>query len=376
MATTILELAVTVYSGRHFPRLPVGHTVRIQATVDSQVRETIPSQIRTKSGSGKIATLGPQPVWQDGGRLAWHITKETLNKYKSTNPTIKLYVYSSGAAGTGAVSDTMSLGYIVIDLRSPNIYAAASDIKKKWLKLKGKGAHGDVLLSCKISAKEASVSNINNNISNPLESMVVAADASYVQIGNPNLPTNQLYNLEVTMISSKGLEALPLPYDDPNVPRNYWLTYCMFGVVTETGKFTNPKVPNFEPIVDSFRIRSDKKEFASFLQYDARPLEVCLRNEDSRLAIARIDISKLAKVMEGDNFFGVEMEGSYIFHSLLQGGKKKNNKDKRLKPLFAAKVAIRPVLEKGMEENEQADIEVEERQQVPQKAEKMEFPCS
>ena len=101
MATTILELAVTVYSGRHFPRLPVGHTVRIQATVDSQVRETIPSQIRTKSGSGKIATLGPQPVWQDGGRLAWHITKETLNKYKSTNPTIKLYVYSSGAAGTG-----------------------------------------------------------------------------------------------------------------------------------------------------------------------------------------------------------------------------------------------------------------------------------
>ena len=372
MATTILELAVTVYSGRHFPRLPVGHTVRIQATVDSQVRETIPSQIRTKSGSGKIATLGPQPVWQDGGRLAWHITKETLNKYKSTNPTIKLYVYSSGAAGTGAVSDTMSLGYIVIDLRSPNIYAAASDIKKKWLKLKGKGAHGDVLLSCKISAKEASVSNINNNISNPLESMVVAADASYVQIGNPNLPTNQLYNLEVTMISSKGLEALPLPYDDPNVPRNYWLTYCMFGVVTETGKFTNPKVPNFEPIVDSFRIRSDKKEFASFLQYDARPLEVCLRNEDSRLAIARIDISKLAKVMEGDNFFGVEMEGSYIFHSLLQGGKKRNNKDKRLKPLFAAKVAIRPVLEKGMEENEQADIEVEERQQVPQKAEKTE----
>ena len=337
--------------------------------MDSQVRETIPSQIRTKSGSGKIAKGHSQY-----GRMVadYYISKETLNKYKSTNPTIKLYVYSSGAAGTGAMTDTMSLGYLVVDLRSPNIYAAASDIKKKWLKLKGKGAHGDVLLSCKISAKEASVSNINNNISNPLESMVVAADASYVQIGNPNLPTNQLYNLEVTMISSKGLEALPLPYDDPNVPRNYWLTYCMFGVVTETGKFTNPKVPNFEPIVDSFRIRSDKKEFASFLQYDARPLEVCLRNEDSRLALARIDISKLAKVMEGDNFFGVEMEGSYIFHSLLQGGKKQNNKDKRLKPLFAAKVAIRPVLEKGMEENEQADIEVEDRQQVPQKAEKTE----
>ena len=130
------------------------------------------------------------------------------------------------------------------------------------------------------------------------------------------------------MIASKGFESLPLPYDDPNVPRQYWLTYCMFGVVTETDKFSNPKKPDFKPIVDSFRIRSDRKEFASFLQYDARPLEVCLRNEDSRLAIARIDISKLAKVMAGNNFFGVEMEGSYIFHSLLEGGNRV--KDKRL----------------------------------------------
>ena len=89
----------------------------------------------------------------------------------------------------------------------------------------------------------------------------------------PNLPSNQLYNLEVTMIASKGFEALPLPYDDPNVPRQYWLTYCMFGVVTETDKFSNPKKPDFKPIVDSFRIRSDRKEFASFLQYDARLLE-------------------------------------------------------------------------------------------------------
>ena len=195
MATTILELAVTVYSGRHFPRLPVGHTVRIQATVDSQVRETIPSQIRTKSGSGKIATLGPQPVWQDGGRLAWHITKETLNKYKSTNPTIKLYVYSSGAAGTGAVSDTMSLGYIVIDLRSPNIYAAASDIKKKWLKLKGKGAHGDVLLSCKISAKEALQLVQKNSTSKFDESVDVSLRINLKQSKGGDLSLRTVINL-------------------------------------------------------------------------------------------------------------------------------------------------------------------------------------
>ena len=76
MTSTVLELAVTVYSGRHFPRLPAGHTVRIQATVDNQVRETMPSQIRAKGGGGRVSTLGPQPVWQDGGRLVWQITKE------------------------------------------------------------------------------------------------------------------------------------------------------------------------------------------------------------------------------------------------------------------------------------------------------------
>ena len=76
----------------------------------------MPSQIRAKGGGGRVSTLGPQPVWQDGGRLVWQITKETLNKYKGTNPAVKLYVYSSGAAGTGAMADTMSLGYLVIDL--------------------------------------------------------------------------------------------------------------------------------------------------------------------------------------------------------------------------------------------------------------------
>ena len=280
-----------MYSGRHFPRLP--GTRCIQAPSITKCERLCLH--RLNQGGGEGFPLLDHMVWQDGGRLVWQITKETLNKYKGTNPAVKLYVYSSGAAGTGAMADTMSLGYLVIDLRSPNLYAAASDIKKKWVKLKGKGAHGDVLLSCKISAKEASSGGFDNALTNPLESMVVAQDASYVQIGNPNLPSNQLYNLEVTMIASKGFEALPLPYDDPNVPRQYWLTYCMFGVVTETDKFSNPKKPDFKPIVDSFRIRSDRKEFASFLQYDARPLEVCLRNEDSRLAIARIDISKLVK---------------------------------------------------------------------------------
>jgi|EP00945_MAST-04E_sp_MAST-4E-sp1_P005223 hypothetical protein len=332
MASTVLELVVNVYSGRNFPRLPTGHGVRVQATVANQVCETLPSVKKNKGG--RIGSI----FWKDGGTLTWTISREQLAEMKARNPTVKLYVFSSGASHAGALKDTKALGYITIDLRSPNLYMARSDIKPKWCKVKAGGSFGGELqVSSKVSAKAANLSGVKGASPNPLESMVVSADASHVQIGQGK--NNRVFNLEVTIIATKGLDGLPL---EAGSTRDYWLTYCMFGVVTETDKFTSPDRPDFHPIVDSFRIRSDRRAFADFLEHEARPLDIYLRTEDSRVAVAKIDLSKLASVMRGANFHGAEIEGSYIFHSLFETTQSGSSRRRGVKPLLAAKIAIRP----------------------------------
>jgi len=329
--STLLELVVSIYMGRNFPRLPAGHRVRVQSTIVSQVRESLPSDLPGKSG--KIGNV----LWKGGGTLAWSFTKEDLAQIKAKNPMVKLYLYSSGAATAGAVANTNALGYVTVDLRSPTLYMSRGDIKPRWHKLSGGVSFGGELqLSAKISAKarERSGGEVN-----PLESMVVSADASYIQIGNGE--NNRLYNLEVTLIASKGLGLLPIAHEE-DVSDPFWLTYCMFGVVTETDKFERPDKPAFHPIVDSFRVRSDQLSFADFLEYEARPLDVYLRTTDSNVAVAKIDLSKLASVMRGKSFHGAEIEGSYVFHPLFETTRGRKRKGAG-KPLLAAKVAIRPV---------------------------------
>ena len=329
--STLLELVVSIYMGRNFPRLPAGHRIRVQSTIVSQVRESLPSDLPGKSG--KIGNV----LWKDGGTLAWSFTKEDLAQIKGKNPVVKLYLYSSGAATAGAVANTNALGYVTVDLRSPTLYMSRGDIKPRWHKVSGGVSFGGELqLSAKISAKarERSGGEVN-----PLESMVVSADASYIQIGNGE--NNRLYNLEVTLIASKGLGLLPIAHEE-DVSDPFWLTYCMFGVVTETDKFERPDKPAFHPIVDSFQVRSDQTSFADFLEYEARPLDVYLRTTDSNVAVAKIDLSKLASVMRGKSFHGAEIEGSYVFHPLFETTRGRKRKGVG-KPLLAAKVAIRPV---------------------------------
>ena len=82
--STLLELVVSIYMGRNFPRLPAGHRIRVQSTIVSQVRESLPSDLPGKSG--KIGNV----LWKDGGTLAWSFTKEDLAQIKGKNPVVKL----------------------------------------------------------------------------------------------------------------------------------------------------------------------------------------------------------------------------------------------------------------------------------------------
>ena len=85
---------------------------------------------------------------------------------------------------------------------------------------------------------------------NAFDDVVVSEDAEFIPIGTGGATATDVFTLDVTLAGVDQLKGIATTISGP-----YYLTYGMFGVVTETDTFDSLSHPIFHPIVDSFRVQ-------------------------------------------------------------------------------------------------------------------------
>jgi hypothetical protein len=245
---------------------------------------------------------------------------------------MKLFCFSTTRRGQGTASDEKSLGYVLLNLNSPNMYQAETDTSPVWHKLRGVPHTMELNIRATINSLPSSTSSSGAGRRNAFDDVVVSEDAEYIPIGTSG--GQDVFSLDVTLAGVDLLKGISTTVLGP-----YYLTYRMFGVVTETNPFDSLTSPIFHPIVDSFRVQSNCANLSHFFGHEVLPLEIRLCGANNKtVAIAKVDCKPLAGAVGAAEFHGAELEGTYPFHPLDQTVAVISGR-----PVLFAAVAIRPV---------------------------------
>ena len=352
-----MELAIRVFEGRGFAKLPANHAVRVQGVVLDRVQETSSSKFSHGQTFGAA-----QPTWENdrSGVLLWKMTRQELSErlgylklcYSTTRRDRAQWEIPSH-------SDTCSTQRAIATwLRTR---------RRRVAQLRGVKHTMELKLRCTI-----------NKSQNPLDGQHLAPKSISRRRGWPQQRVrhgcrlrrcrvhthrkqgDEPFTLDVTLeVGGLGLiarVASTSASSDTELPTGpYYLTYNMFGVTTDTDSFDSLEQPVFHPIIDSFRLQSCAADLAHFFAHEVLPLEVRLCGAgDTVLATAQIDCAPLAGAVGAKEFHGAELEGSYPLHpaSALTAPAEAELKGSSRPILFAA-VAIRPV--RGDNEHEDGD---------------------
>ena len=329
-----MRLSIKIFQGRSFDKLPPNHAVRVQGVLCDLVQETSPATSTHSKSFGS-----PQPTWENdnGGLLSWSLTKEQLNSVKAQGGSLKLYCFSTTRRSQGTASDEQSLGYILLNVNSPSMYQAEADTSPEWHKLRGVSRTMELKLRATINSSlptNLGQRGLVTGRRNAFDDVVVSEDAEYIPIGSGG--GNDVFTLDVTLAGVDALKGIATTVHGP-----YYLTYGMFGVVTETDTFDSLSQPLFHPIVDSFRVQSNRANLSHFFGHEVLPLEIRLCGARNQIvAVAKVDCAPLAGAIGAPEFHGAELEGTYPFHPLDQTVTVTTGK-----PMLFAAVAVRPVKE-------------------------------
>ena len=163
-----MELIIDVLGARGFHTVPAGWGVSVQCRVNGQLLETLPSTNRNGGG---------EPIWRAGGRLAWRLTQQDLQRIKAKSPTIKLVVLSRPTTTVaGSPPLPQSLGFVLLDIRSAEqSISQASHRHDSWIAVHGSSESGGEL---RVSMRLLAVRYRNNETEAPLSPLEGEAAAS------------------------------------------------------------------------------------------------------------------------------------------------------------------------------------------------------
>jgi hypothetical protein len=225
---------------------------------------------------------------------------------------MKLYCFSTTRRGQGTASDEQSLGYVLLNLNSPAMYASEADTSPTWHKLRGVSHTMELNIRATVNSLPSSISKSGAGRRNAFDDVVVSEEAEYIPIGTGG--GTDVFTLDVTLAGVDALKGISTTVGGP-----YYLTYRMFGVVTETDTFDSLVSPLFHPIVDSFRVQSNRANLSHFFGHEVLPLEIRLCGANNMtVALAKVDCQPLSGAVGAAEFHGAELEGTYPFHPLDQ----------------------------------------------------------
>ena len=129
-----VTLTIRLFEGRSFDKLPPNHAVRVQAVLNNLVQETSPASNNTTKTFGNA-----QPIWNNdnSGLLTWTLSKTELQQLQKSGGSLKLYCFSTTRRSQGTPTDEQSLGYVLLNLNSPQYTLAESENTPEWHKLRG-----------------------------------------------------------------------------------------------------------------------------------------------------------------------------------------------------------------------------------------------
>jgi hypothetical protein len=92
---------------------------------------------------------------------------------------MKLFCFSTTRRGQGTASDEKSLGYVLLNLNSPNMYQAETDTSPVWHKLRGVPHTMELNIRATINSLPSSTSSSGAGRRNAFDDVVVSEHTNW-----------------------------------------------------------------------------------------------------------------------------------------------------------------------------------------------------